>query len=44
MDVIHIAKGNNGIALMVTGFQPLDGAALEELARKAVARLDAAAR
>jgi hypothetical protein len=44
MDVIYIAKGNNGIALMVTGFQPLDGATLEKLARKAVARLDAAAR
>jgi hypothetical protein len=44
VDVIYIAKGNNGIALLVTGLQPLGGATLESLARKAVAHLDAAAR
>ncbi len=44
LDVVYIVKGNNGIALMTSGLQPLDGATLEKLARKAVTRLDAAAR
>jgi hypothetical protein len=44
IDLIYIAKGNNGITLLVSGLQPLGGATLESLARKAVAHLDAAAR
>jgi hypothetical protein len=44
IDVVYIAKGNNGIALLASGLQPLDGATLEGLARKAVTHLDAAAR
>jgi hypothetical protein len=44
LDLIYIAKGNNGITLVVSGLQPLGGATLESLARKAVAHLDAAVR
>lgn len=44
LDVVYIAKGNNGVTLMVTGLQPLDGAVLEGFAKKAVAHLDAASR
>jgi hypothetical protein len=44
LDLVYIAKGNNGITLVVSGLQPLGGATLESLARKAVAHLDAAAR
>jgi hypothetical protein len=42
VDVVYVAKGNNAIALLVSGLQPLDGATFEKLARTAVTRLDAA--
>ena len=40
LDVVYIAKGNNGIMLLVSGLQPVGGATLEKLARAAVNRLD----
>jgi hypothetical protein len=40
LDVVCIAKGNNGILLTAGGLHPLDSATLEKLARKSVARLD----
>lgn len=40
LDAVYIAKGNNGIALVVVGLQPVRGATLVQVARAAVNRLD----